>query len=66
MQATYVKFSEEDRAFLIREAQRRGCSMSDLVRQATLDFFNLRSDGPERAFKEQKRAASGDITEVQE
>lgn len=59
MQATYVKFQETHRDLLIEEARRRGCTMSDLVRQATIHFFHLPTDGPKQATTEQTSAHAG-------
>lgn len=58
MQATYVKFENKQRELLKEEALRRGCTISDLVRQATIHFFNLPVGGPKATAMEQTDAAS--------
>lgn len=66
MQAVFVKFQDRHRIFLKEKARQRGCTMSDLVREATIDFFSLPTDGPDIAVMEQKHAESPGVTPAAE
>ena len=63
MQATFVRLDEGHRQLLMQEAARRGCSLSDLIRQATISFFHLPTNGPKEAIKEQ-RPDNANVTEA--
>ena len=62
MQAVYTKFEERHRDLLREEARQRGCTISDLVRQATIAFFHLPTDGPFMATMEQNDEEPLDVT----
>lgn len=58
MQATFVKFEQRHRQLLQEKARRDGCSLSDLIRHATIHFFDLPTDGPNMANVEQSAGES--------
>jgi len=53
MQGTFVKLEERHREALQERARAEGCTMSDLIRRATIQFFDLPTDGPIGAVVEQ-------------
>lgn len=61
MQATFVKLDEAHRRILQERARGEGCSMSDLIRRATILHFHLPTGGPNLAVEEQKEAYADSV-----
>ena len=49
MRPVYVKFAESHHRILRQKARDEGCSISDLVRRATIGLFHLPTGGDEIA-----------------